>query len=164
MCLKWFKEQKLPYPEETPDYSQTMENVNLDASIDKWAEDYHVPIENRSYWKIAIIIKLDNTISYPAQTYGLDGIRHLDVRPEWLNSGILAHEQSHNSYALLTEGERSSFAEENHRLSTMDKMIQMMRKEKRYSLTDDIEAHAEIYRYLGNQMPESLKKYYPKLF
>ena len=33
-----------------------------------------------------------------------------------------------------------------------------------YGLTNDIEGHAEVYRYIGQQMPEQLKQYYPRLF
>jgi len=33
-----------------------------------------------------------------------------------------------------------------------------------YGLTNDIEGHAEVYRYIGEKMPEQLKRYYPMLF
>jgi hypothetical protein len=37
-------------------------------------------------------------------------------------------------------------------------------KTQAYASQNDIEAHAEIYRYLGQFMPEVLKGFYPKLF
>ena len=96
----------IPHPEETPDSSRTVHNVDLDAALDKWENDYNVPEAFKEYWKTKIVISLDENLPYPAASYELSGVRHLTIRPEWVNSGVIAHEQAHNSYALLTEAEK----------------------------------------------------------
>jgi hypothetical protein len=154
----------IPYPEEAPDYSRTIENTDLDAVLNEWEVKYNVPIEEREYWKTKIEIKLDVTIPYPAGTYEANGIRHLTIRPEWVNPGVIAHEQAHNSYALLTSEQKAEFSATYTPIKTSDPLVVFLFSKNSYGLTNDIEGHAEIYRYLGAEMPQALKKYYPKLF
>jgi hypothetical protein len=154
----------LPYPEEPPDQSRTVDNTDLDAVLDEWEIKYKVPESNRDYWKTRIAIKMDDTLPYPAGTYERDGVRHLNVRPPWANPGVIAHEQAHNSYALLTEAEKAEFSKVYGPLKTKDPLIVLLYSKNTYGLTSDIEGHAEVYRYLGDQMPEKLKRFYPKLF
>ena len=154
----------IPHPEETPDSSRTVNNTDLDAALDKWEIDYNVPEAYRGYWKTKIVISLDENLPYPAATYELNGVRHLTIRPEWVNSGVIAHEQAHNSYALLTDLEKSHFSTTYTPLKTTDPLVVYLYSINSYGLTNDIEGHAEVYRYLGDEMPEVLKKYYPKLF
>jgi hypothetical protein len=154
----------IPYPEEPPDYSKTIDNTDLDSALDMWEIVYNVPEIYREFWETKIAIKLDANLPYPAGTYTLDGIRHLTIRPEWVNPGVIAHEQAHNSYALLSEEQKSEFSREYTPLKTTDPLIVLLYSKNSYGLTNDIEGHAEVYRYLGEKMPEVLKKYYPKLF
>lgn len=154
----------LPYPEEKPDYSQTLENTRAEITISLWLVKYNVPFEHWDYWKTKIVITVTNKISYPAQTWEQDNIRHLAVKPEWLNPGILAHEQAHNSYALLDDEWKRGFNAVYASVKTTDPLIKLLYSINTYGLTSDIEGHAEVYRYLGNKMPEVLKEYYPKLF
>ena len=100
----------LPHPEEAPDYSKTFENTDLNSALDEWETNYDVPDVYRNYWKTKIVIKLDADLPYPAAAYELDGARHLKIRPEWVNSGVIAHEQAHNSYALLSDDEKAEFS------------------------------------------------------
>ena len=154
----------IPHPEEPPDYSRTIHNTDLNASLDQWEIKYNVPVGERDYWKTKIEIKLDDTLPYPAGTYELNGVRHLTIKPEWVNPGVIAHEQAHNSYALLTSEEKTGFSSTYNPLKATDPLIVLLYSKNSYGLTNDIEGHAEIYRYLGGGMPEDLKKYYPKLF
>ena len=154
----------IPHPEETPDSSRTVSNTDLDAALDKWEIDYNVPEVFRDYWKTKIVISLDENLPYPAATYELNGVRHLTIRPEWVNSGVIAHEQAHNSYALLTNEERANFSTTYTPLKTKNPLIVYLYSINSYGLTNDIDGHAELYRYLGEEMPEVLKQYYPKLF
>jgi hypothetical protein len=158
------KRLAIPHPEEAPDYSKTVENTDLVSALNRWEIDYGVPESYRDYWKTKIIITLDVNLSYPAGTYEADGVRHLTIRPEWVNSGIIAHEQAHNSYALLTAEQKVEFSTSYTAVKTTEPLIVLLYSVNRYGLTSDIEGHAEVYRYLGGQMPEALKKYYPKLF
>jgi hypothetical protein len=159
MCFK--KKYTLLHPEEKPDYSITMDNYNLDIVFDKWYNDYQVPFDEWGYWRNKIEIDVTDTLSYPAACWDIPNGRHLAIRPEYLNAGVLAHEQAHNSFSLLTITDRANFAIDLEPLKKSG-IIQYLFKVNRYGLSSPVEAHAEIYRYI--EVPESLRKYYPKLF
>ncbi len=161
MC---FFKQKLPYPEEPPNYIQTVDNISIENTIQNWLIDYFVPKDFWNFWMNKIDIIVDPTISYPAGVWEEAGIRYMEIKPEYLNSGVIAHEQAHNSYALLSDGEKNKFREDYHIEKERNKLIKFLYSINTYGLTSDIEGHAEIYRYLGYKMPEVLKIYYPKLF
>ena len=165
MCLKIFRKKlALPHPEEPANYAQTMATANIDVVISKWLIDWQVPARYDNHWLDAIEIKLTMEIPYPAATYEVVGKRHLDIRPEWLNAGVIAHEQAHNSYALLTGDEKQEFVALYTPLIKTDPLIKLLYSKNTYGLTSVIEGHAELYRYLGHQLPDVLKPYYPKLF
>lgn len=168
-CLKFLnwllslrRKQSLLHPEEKPNYTQTKNNVDLDAVFAAWCTSYQVPEEHRDYWRHQIVITIDDTLNYPACAWGLHDRRYLSVRPEWCNPGVIAHEQAHNSYDLLTEEQRVNFKNDFTPLIKSD--LKLLFDAHPYGLTSTAEAHAEIYRYLGQSMPKVLKKYYPKLF
>lgn len=155
----------LPHPEEPPDYSKTVDNTDIDTVIDSWLIDYKVPETEYSYWRNMIVIGLDPNLPYPACAFEKDSRRHLIIRPDFLNPGVIAHEQAHNSYALLTESQKTEFGNLLFELENTDPYIVLLWKTKRPGWGDYvIEAHAEIYRYIGEKMPEQMKAYYPKLF
>jgi hypothetical protein len=156
----------LPHPEEKEDKSITMDNYDLNIVFDTWFRDWQVPVEWRDYWRNAIEIEVTNAISSPAATWDnlSTGKRHLAVKPSYLNAGVIAHEQAHNSYALLTAEQKQEFSAAYTPLKTSDSMIKYLYSINSYGLTNDIEGHAEVYRYIGKQMPDVLKKFYPKLF
>lgn len=151
----------LPHPEEKPDYNQTINNIKIDGVFAVWYESYAVPAEHRDYWRHQIVITIDDTLNYPACAWGIRNKRYLSVRPEWCNAGVIAHEQAHNSYDLLSFDQIINFKNDYTPLIKSD--LKLLFSKHPYGLTSYVEAHAEIYRYLGQAMPESLKKYYPKL-
>ncbi len=157
------KRLTLPHPEELPDYRQTLENVSIAETVAKWFKNWAVPQAYWDFWQNKIAIEVTESIMTPAQTWEKDGIRHLDVRPEWLNPGVIAHEQAHNSYALLTDEQRVQFSEVYTPLKTADKLIKLLYSINPYGLTNDVEGHAEVYRYLAEKMPEVLKQFYRRL-
>ena len=154
----------LPHPEEKPDYSKNLNNTSFTEMLNKWFETYGVPEQSREFWRNQIAVTITVDIPYPAGTWDENGIRHLAVRPEWLNPGVIAHEQAHNSYALLTDSQKTEFSSIYNVLKDTDSLIKLLYSINTYGLSNDIEGHAEVYRYLGEKMPEPLKKYYPKLF
>jgi len=85
------------------------------------------------------------------------------IRPEWANPGVIAHELAHESYSLLNAGQKAGFGVELNRLENTNNMVRLLYSRIPYAKANVIEAHAEIYRYMGEWMPETLKKYYPKL-
>jgi hypothetical protein len=125
-----------PHPEEKADYSQTLENTSFDAMQNKWFEAYSVPLQYRSYWRDKIVAKVTKNIAYPAGT-GTKRCTPFSVKPEWLNPGVIAHEQAHNSYALLTAEQKKEFSRLYNQLKNTDPLIKLLyqkslRPDKRY--------------------------------
>jgi len=173
MCLMTFINALKPspkisllHPEEMPDYSQTCDGIYISKAIDGWLTKWDVPAEYHDYWRASIVINVSNDMDNPAQSWGYPGslVRYIDIKPAYLNAGVIAHEQAHNSYALLTDEQKELFAAEYLPLIKSDPYIKLLYSVNNYGLTSIIEGHAEVYRYIGANMPETLKSYYPKLF
>jgi hypothetical protein len=165
----------LPHPEEPMNPSATLANTDVNAIITKWLSDWGVPAQHWDYWRKAIDLQIYETYppsliamginqDTPALTWDADGKRHLAIKPKWLNPGVIAHEQAHNSYALLPPNEKSAFNMFYSSYKNTDPLITLLYSKNTYGLTNDIEGHAEVYRYIGQQMPDLLKRYYPSLF
>lgn len=154
----------IPHPEQPPDYTKTMENTIYEDVLRQWFEEYKVPEKHQPYWYDKIVAEITMSIMYPAGTWEENGVRHLAVRPEWLNPGVIAHEQAHNSYALLNEDQKNSFTFLFTYLKDTDPLIKFLFSKNSYGLQNVVEGHAEVYRYLGEQMPLALKQYYPNLY
>lgn len=180
MCLKLFKRKKqmavgiivtkieppmvLRHPQEMPDYTQTIDNINLDVVFHKWMNDWGIPWENYNYWRSVIVINVTLAIPYPAQTWEQDGVRHLDVRPEWCSAGVLSHEQGHNAYALLTDSQKTDFDILFDSIKHTDPKLVYLWTINSYGLSSNVEGHAETLRYWGQEMPPELRQFYPKIY
>jgi len=165
----------LPHPEEAKDATATVENTDIYEVMTEWLRDWAVPEEYWEYWRTAIVIELYDTwpvdmlnlglmADTPAATWDQNGVRHLASLAKWFNPGVIAHEQAHNAYALLPEAQKAEFEALYTPLKDTDELIKYLYSINTYGLTSVIEGHAEVYRYLGGQMPENLKQFYPKLF
>lgn len=165
----------IPHPEEKPDYTQTIESTDACDIVNNWLLNYDVPPKHWEYWKTAIDVQVyDPYPDYmllwgispdtPAFAWEAVGQRHMAIKPAFLNAGVISHEQSHNSYALLGEQEKAEFSAIYTPLITTDPLIKLLYSQNTYGLTSTIEGHAECYRYLGQQIPQELKRFYPKLF
>jgi hypothetical protein len=153
----------LTHPEESENYEQTINNANVPLTLTKWLVDWKVPVEYWDFWRGQIVIEVTTGIDAPACTWDSDdGKRHMKVKPEWLNPGVIAHEQAHNSYSLLTDAQKARFSKVYTPLKSKG-LIAFLYSKNGYGLTSDVEGHAEIYRYLGEQMPATLKPFYPRL-
>ena len=118
--------------------------------------------------EITFFVELNDKIPYSAGTWKAAGIRHLQVRPEWCNAGVLAHEQAHCSYALLTEDEKLLFETAYNNAQPHPFIVLLHRVNTYMNQTDKlgrhVEGHAELYRYIGlEKLPVTLKRFYPKL-
>ena len=155
----------LPFPEEPADYTQTVDNINISVVVNEWLIKYNVPREYWGYWLHSIIITVRDDIAVAACAWaGTGGVRYLDVRPEWLNVGVIAHEQAHCSWELLTDEQRAEFATLHNSLKDTEPLIKLLYSINTYGLTNDNEGHSEVYRFLGiEKMPEVLRQFYPKL-
>jgi len=152
-----FSNQTIPHTEEAKNPNATLENVDIEIVLNKRLTDWKVPPAYWQFWKIKIVISLKSPLivngnEVPAATYDIGGVRHLDVEPEWLNPGVIAHKQAHNAYALLSNKQKTDFAAIYTPLINNDPMIVLLYSQNEYGLTSVIEGHAEIYRYLWNQI------------
>ncbi len=165
----------LPHPEEAMNPAATLANTDVSAVIAKWLSDWEVPAQYWDQWKKSVdiqiyeiypgpILAMGINQDTPAATWEADGKRHLAIKPAWLNPGVIAHEQAHNSYAYLKPNEKSAFSMFYTAFKKSDPFIQLLYSKNSYGLTNDVEGHAEVYRYIGQQMPAQLKPYYPFLF
>ncbi len=152
----------LTHPEEAANPDQTIENVSVPDIITKWLTDWKVPAGYWDYWRSMISVTVADDVSV-AYSWEADGKRYIKVNPVWLNPGVIAHEQAHNSYALLTPKQKADFEKDYTPLISTDSLIKYLYSINNYGLTSVIEGHAEVYRYLTERMPGQLKKYYPKL-
>ena len=163
----------IPHPEELPDYEATADIEPLPI-INDWLLYWQVPTEYWLYWQSAIDVQVyetypDYMIAWgvspdaPAFAWEADSKRHIAIKPAFLNKGVIAHEQAHNSYALLTDEERAEFSLVYNQIKDTDPLIKYLYSINPYGLTSDIEGHAEIFRYLQGEIPVELLKYYPKL-
>jgi hypothetical protein len=151
----------LPHEEEPPDDSRTIENTNATDVLNRWFSEWNVPEEHREYWRnFEIIISLE--YSSPAATSS--EVNKMWLRPEWANPGVIAHELAHESYSLLSEADKAAYETEFNNYLTTDSWMILLDSQNDYMNTNIIEGHAEVYRYLGDKMPEALKRYYPKMF
>jgi hypothetical protein len=165
----------ITHPEEAMNPLATLANTDLKATINKWLLDWEVPAHYWEYWKTAIDVQVYEVYppfltasglsqDTPACAWDADGKRHLAVKPQWLNPGVIAHEQAHNSYSVLTPAQKVAFANAYSAIKNIDPLIKLLYSQNQYGLTNDVEGHADIYRYLGGQMPVELKMFYPLLF
>jgi hypothetical protein len=164
----------IPHPEEPVNPLAMLANTDSIAVLNKWLSDWAVPAQNWDYWKTVIDIQVfdiypENIIAMginqeiPAATWFADNKRHLVIKTKWLNPGVIAHEQAHNSHWLLAGEQKGQFAAAYKVLKQTDELVRFLFS-KQVTTTDDVEAHAEIYRYLGQYMPAQLRMYYPLLF
>ncbi len=165
----------VPHPEEPMNPAATLANTDVSSVMTKWLQDWAVPAQHWDYWRTAIDLQVHDIYppsltdlgirqDTPAGTWEAGGKRHLAVKPPWLNPGVIAHEQAHNSYALLNAAQKTAFATLYSALKNTDPLITLLYSKNKYGLSSDIEGHAEVYRYIGQQMPEQLRPYYPLLF
>lgn len=152
---------RLPHPEERMDRSRSMENVSIRDVIGAWLQTWNVPQQYHKFWLEECDIKLSLKYRAPAAT--IAQTREIFVRPEWANPGIIAHEACHIVWQFLTVTQRESFHPRVFDALKHDYLIRLAWQTKRYMQTNNVEAHADIYRYLGDRMPENLKSYYPRL-
>jgi hypothetical protein len=152
----------IPHPEEPPDYSKTIDNTTTEGLLEAWFYGWNVPQHHQTWWRNEMSIEI--SLEYPSAAATISEAKQMWIRPEWANPGVLAHELAHVSHSTLTEPRKAEFSADYTLLKDTDPLIKLLYSQNTYGLTNDIEGHAEVYRYLGEQMPEQLKQYYPNMF
>lgn len=169
---------RLPHPEEKMNPEQTVYNLERSTVVKKWLNGWEVPKESWNFWLYHISIQiwdkwpddlLNGTVKpdTPAFTFLAEAdspIHFIYCLASWCNPGVLAHETAHVSYFILSDEDRDAFETAHNAIKDSDPLIRLLYSINPYGLTSTVEAHAEVYRYLGEKMPEGLKKYYPMLF
>jgi len=148
----------LPHPKEPVDYTRNMDNTSIHGIIVKWFIDWNVTDTN--YWIDEVDIKLDVSMQYPAWSSAES--RVIGIRPEHCTPGVIAHEAAHVSYGLLNIEEKMQFSSLYFSLKNSGIVAEVL-KQHPYAKSNDVEAHADIYRYASMSMPDVLKRFYPKL-
>ncbi len=154
---------KLLHPEEPSDSSRTIANTtaaDLAATIQAWKDHYQVPASQNAFWDTMHV-----ELSAVAPAGGVAATdcaaKHMWVEPPWMNPGVIAHEMSHYAYWQLTQRQKNAYADLLSPLRISDPVIMAIPNLN----ASDVEAYADIYRYQGSDMPESLKAFYkPYLF
>jgi hypothetical protein len=166
--------ETLPYPEEPVDESRTTANTSAGTVLEQWLTERKVPAGYHDFWKNQIVIHLYDCwpaemlignlkADTPACTWSEGDTRHLASLAKWFNVGVIAHEQAHNSYALLSGFDRFMFGLTYNIVRHFSSSIKLLYTKNQYGLASTVEGHAELYRYLGEYMPAILKSYYPRL-
>lgn len=160
MCWFWLKRKKtltLPYPEEKPDLTATVDNTSARGLLSLWILKYQP--SDPQFWQ-TIDLTITGAITNAAET--ISELKQVKVQPQFASPGVLAHELAYISYHYLSDQERADF---NGRLTILkdDPMVSLVMKEHPYGKTNMVEAHAETFRFLGRQLPLSLWRFYPHL-
>lgn len=165
---------KLPFPEEPRNNEATIENTDIGLIWDKCFEERAVPAANRNALKALVKVELVYPFfvdiggvyqEVPAGTWkDVLGRYNMKCEPQWANSGLFAHELCHPVYDCLTPEERLEFESVYGLQVESNELMVYLDSVNSYMNTTVIEAHAEVYRFLGQYMPDSLKKFYPGLF
>ncbi len=166
MC-EWLKKlfggvtqvQTLPHSEQPKNESATANSVSVHTLLEDFFIEYQVPAEYHPFWE-SIEIELIDNLYVPAETYSSIKIMRLD--PKFANTGVIAHEFAHISYSLLNDMAKGYFQVAYDSVQN-DSMIKLLHSQNTYMDSTIVEAHAEVYRFLGLEMPNSLKPFYPKL-
>jgi hypothetical protein len=160
--------RRIPHPEEKRNAGATSDNIVFPAIFAMWLEDWDVPPQYRGFWNslpIRLVLNLTYMgIPYPALTWP----DRTEIDPTWCNPGVIAHESAHVSWSLLVDDMKEAFSEAYRVTVTNDKLLHKLFTEKphmqdEFGKDNNIEGHADCYRYLGQKMPLILRPYYPKL-
>lgn len=165
----------LPHPEEPMDPRKTVANTNPAVELQNWLNGWNVPEVYWEFWKTRIkltiydawppqCLSLGIKPDTPAYAVEIAGVRQLNALARWTNPGVIAHEQAHNSYAFLTAEDIRNFEAMYDAFRTRDPYIILLYSRNQYGLSSYVEGHAEVYRYIGENMPPPMKRFYPKLF
>lgn len=160
MCIFKKKPAKptlaIPHPEE-PVIDPAKADITT-ARL-KWLTGYNVPTQHWQYW-MDVGITLNSSV--PAEyTYNTTDAQCIEINPPYCNAGVIAHSVAHIVYSRLED--KAGFMVDLVKAKT-EPLVMYLFQHHTYGLSSEVEAHAEIYRYLGASMPEYLRQYYPNLF
>lgn len=164
MCLSNpFKRAKqtapltLPFPEEPRDPTANIATTSARGLLALWLLKYRPA--DPAFWQ-TLDLSIVDTLDHPAET--ISELKQVRIQPSFASPGVLAHELAHISYSLLSEQEKVDFAMVADTVKS-DPLVALMLEQKPNARKNIIEKHADLYRFLGKQLPESLRAFYPAL-
>jgi len=145
----------IPHPEQKPDYVGPI--ITVDELITDCYEEYDIPT-------MFMANNVDVEI-HPFNGAGLTwmSLMKILISPPYANAGVLGHEYAHIEYGLLPSNLKEKFNTTITPLIRRNIRIKTMLEQYDYGFTNRIELHAEIFRYLGDEMPAELYRFYPNL-
>jgi len=148
---------RLPYLEEKPDYTMTLNSCNVEDLRTRFY--YERNVKDWDFWDTVEIIP-SVEMHYPAWT--ITEVKKIWIRPEWFNVGVLSHEIAHISHNEMNDIDMANFVIDLEKFKN-NKYIKTLYKQIPYTSTNYIEGHANLYRFICDKLPNELKKYYPHL-
>jgi len=153
----------IPHPEEAQNSQPVIDNISFYLVLERWFVEWGVPVEYQDFWRAWPIAIVPNLTYYGNYYPALTWVDRTEIDPTWANPGVLAHEMAHVSYSFLTITDIGQF-DITYQEVKSDALVELLESQNQYMKTNTLELHAEVYRYLGQKMPDRLKPFYPKLF
>jgi len=168
----------IPFPVELENPTAKAIDISVSDMLNQWRVKYAVTDDSWVFWSkidIQIVdgwpINIDPRVSAYSCTDNQDFSdptkSHIRMRAVWASIGVLSFEIDHISYGNLSDEQKQNFSDTLAYIINTESDALIVKVIKDGFCTVDgyaVDAHAQIYRCCGGQMPEALKQYYPKLF
>ncbi|MFA5572421.1 MAG: hypothetical protein WDA42_04880 [Candidatus Bathyarchaeia archaeon] len=176
MCFK--KKYQIPFPEEPVDETVKLEDIDTVKVIRQWYIQYEIQ-GDWDFWngirelaeeahEVDIDVEQDlpvwngyQHVLVPAYSISESKLVRFDVN--WFNPGTIMHEFCHISYSILKPIQKLAWDDWYYQNRNKG-VLKYLFSQHPYGLTNPIEGHAEIGRYLGQYMPEEARKFYPEIY
>ena len=168
----------LPHPRESRNWCDNTANWVGDVSakpsiadvIGVWLTKWAVPQRYWHYWAAEIPIEVwtpTNPLGweswYNSTAAGIAFDASIYIKPEWISPGVIAHEAAHTVYKALSPLLTHEFISEFEAARKDGGLLAQLFNTNVGNMYNTLEIHAEVYRFLGQEMPKRLIKYYPTL-
>ena len=165
----------IPYPEESPDLNATTLNTSVPQTLDRLFSSRNTQFELRAFWFSITYELVDNlhveidygsyVLSVKVAAAAYSELLLVKVDPHYCNPGVLGHENAHIEFYFLSDELVAEWPDRLEEAVQLDPLLSYLWNlpERSYMRSDIIEAHADVYRFLGDKVPLSLWKFYPHL-
>jgi len=162
MCLKWFRKKPsladAPYPKET-----VGQETYKSAEVLRQVFYAQYDVADRAWFDAHVGLIIDP--NFTGAAYNVNDV--VTVNPEYALPCVLAHEFCHSLYSKLTKEQQDRFSALLPDMVVSNILIKLAIKDYGNAASwQDVpvwEAHAQIYRFFGREMPVELFEFYPHL-
>jgi hypothetical protein len=164
MCLEKLKQilgivslYDAPYPAES---KPKVYAIPTELRQDFYTRYY---VTDPEWFTVHVSIKID-----PNFTGGAESLNDaITFNPKYANIPTLAHEMCHSVYSKLTDEQRERFARLLFKIVPSNRMMELAIKDygnsKYWYHVQVCEAHSQIYRFFGKELPDDFREFYPFL-